>query len=198
MGDKVGENPAALCAAVFLLSAKNRRGGVFKHPPPPPPSRAKVKQVVTCVRAPPVPSDSRVVTRAMLTDMTVPIVAESVPSTLRPSLSAGSGAGSRSRCGRPSPLDTSCRRRRLGGNIPCIFSLPFSPPETRWTTAGEFWWATRWWKAASPNSGVGLRAPYVCRTVLRRLVLKNLQMTFSPCSWCTVWMSPPATRRSWK
>ena len=40
MGDKVGENPAALRAAVFLLSAKNRRGGgVFKHPP----SRAKVK-----------------------------------------------------------------------------------------------------------------------------------------------------------
>ena len=39
MGDKVGENPAALRAAVFLLSAKNRRGGVFKHPPP---SRAKV------------------------------------------------------------------------------------------------------------------------------------------------------------
>ena len=32
MGDKVGENPAALRAAVFLLSAKNRRG-VFKHPP---------------------------------------------------------------------------------------------------------------------------------------------------------------------
>ena len=32
MGDKVGENPAALRAAVFLLSAKNRRGGggVFK------------------------------------------------------------------------------------------------------------------------------------------------------------------------
>ena len=35
MGDKEGENPAALRAAVFLLSAKNRRGGggVFKHPP---------------------------------------------------------------------------------------------------------------------------------------------------------------------
>ena len=33
MGDKVGENSAALRAAVFLLSAKNRRGGVFKHPP---------------------------------------------------------------------------------------------------------------------------------------------------------------------
>ena len=31
-GDKVGENPAALRAAVFLLFAKNRRG-VFKHPP---------------------------------------------------------------------------------------------------------------------------------------------------------------------
>ena len=38
MGDKVGENPAALRAAVFLLSAKNRRGGVFNTPP----SRAKV------------------------------------------------------------------------------------------------------------------------------------------------------------
>ena len=37
MGDKVGENPAALRAAVFLLSAKNRRGGVQT-----PPSRAKV------------------------------------------------------------------------------------------------------------------------------------------------------------
>ena len=40
MGDKVGENPAALRAAVFLLSAKNRREGVQT---PPPPSRAKVK-----------------------------------------------------------------------------------------------------------------------------------------------------------
>ena len=40
MGDKVGENPAALGAAVFLLSAKNRRG-VFKHPP----SRAKVNRI---------------------------------------------------------------------------------------------------------------------------------------------------------
>ena len=38
MGDKVGENPAALRAAVFMLSAKNRRGGVQI-----PPSRAKVK-----------------------------------------------------------------------------------------------------------------------------------------------------------
>ena len=31
MGDKVGEKPVALRAAIFLLSAKNRRG-VFKHP----------------------------------------------------------------------------------------------------------------------------------------------------------------------
>ena len=44
MGDKVRENPAALRAAVFLLSAKNRRGGgVFKHPP----SRAK-EHLVLC------------------------------------------------------------------------------------------------------------------------------------------------------
>ena len=35
MGDKVGENPAALRAAVFLLSSKNLRGGAFKRPPPP-------------------------------------------------------------------------------------------------------------------------------------------------------------------
>ena len=34
MGDKVGENPAALRAAVFLLSAKNRRGGGVQIPPP--------------------------------------------------------------------------------------------------------------------------------------------------------------------
>ena len=33
MGYKVDENPAALHSAVFLLSAKNSRGGgVFKHP----------------------------------------------------------------------------------------------------------------------------------------------------------------------
>ena len=34
MGGKVGENPAALRAAVFLLSSKNLRGGAFKRPPP--------------------------------------------------------------------------------------------------------------------------------------------------------------------
>ena len=34
MGDKVGENPAALRAAVFLLSAKNLRGGRSNAPPP--------------------------------------------------------------------------------------------------------------------------------------------------------------------
>ena len=33
MGDEVGENPAALCAAVFLLSSKNLRGGVQTPPP---------------------------------------------------------------------------------------------------------------------------------------------------------------------
>ena len=40
MGGKVGENPAALRAAVFSLSSKNLRGGgAFKRPP----SRARVK-----------------------------------------------------------------------------------------------------------------------------------------------------------
>ena len=37
---KVGENPAALRAAVFSLSSKNLGGGAFKRPPP---SRARVK-----------------------------------------------------------------------------------------------------------------------------------------------------------
>ena len=41
MGGKVGENPAALRAAVFSLSSKNLRGGAFKRPPP---SRARVKE----------------------------------------------------------------------------------------------------------------------------------------------------------
>ena len=31
----MGENPAALRAAVFSLSSKNLRGGAFKRPPPP-------------------------------------------------------------------------------------------------------------------------------------------------------------------
>ena len=37
MGGKVGENPAALRAAVFLLAPRNLRGGGggFKRPPPP-------------------------------------------------------------------------------------------------------------------------------------------------------------------
>ena len=35
MGEKVGENPAALRAAVFLLSSKNLRGGGVQTPPPP-------------------------------------------------------------------------------------------------------------------------------------------------------------------
>ena len=34
MGGKVGENPAALRAAVFSLSSKNRRGGGVQTPPP--------------------------------------------------------------------------------------------------------------------------------------------------------------------
>ena len=33
MGGKVGENPAALRAAVFSLSSKNLRGGVQTPPP---------------------------------------------------------------------------------------------------------------------------------------------------------------------
>ena len=41
MGDKVGENPAALRAAVFLLSSKNLRGGRSNAPPP---SRARVNE----------------------------------------------------------------------------------------------------------------------------------------------------------
>ena len=40
MGDKVGENLAAMRAAVFLLSAKNRKGGGCSSTPS---SRAKVK-----------------------------------------------------------------------------------------------------------------------------------------------------------
>ena len=35
MGGKVGENPAALRAAVFLLSSKNLRGGGRSNAPPP-------------------------------------------------------------------------------------------------------------------------------------------------------------------
>ena len=41
MGGKVGENPAALRAAVFSLSSKNPRGGGRSNAPPP--SRARVK-----------------------------------------------------------------------------------------------------------------------------------------------------------
>ena len=44
MGGKVGENPAALRAAVFLLSSKNLRGGGVQTPPPPP-SRARVNNI---------------------------------------------------------------------------------------------------------------------------------------------------------
>ena len=42
-GGKVGENPAALRAAVFSLSSKNLNGGVQT---PPPPSRARVKPYI--------------------------------------------------------------------------------------------------------------------------------------------------------
>ena len=41
MGDKVGENPAALRAAVFFAILEKPDGGAFKRPPPP--SRARVK-----------------------------------------------------------------------------------------------------------------------------------------------------------
>ena len=34
MGDKVGENLAALRAAVFSISSKNLRGGGVQTPPP--------------------------------------------------------------------------------------------------------------------------------------------------------------------
>ena len=46
MGGKVGENPAALRAAVFSLSSKNLRGGVQT---PPPPSRARVNILTTFI-----------------------------------------------------------------------------------------------------------------------------------------------------
>ena len=45
MGGKVGENPAALRAAVFSLSSKNPRGGGRSNAPP---SRARVKTHQTC------------------------------------------------------------------------------------------------------------------------------------------------------
>ena len=50
MGGKVGENPAALRAAVFSLSSKNLRGGggAFKRPPP---SRARVKLRMNSLRS---------------------------------------------------------------------------------------------------------------------------------------------------
>ena len=35
MGDKVGENPAALRAAVFFAILEKPEGGAFKRPPPP-------------------------------------------------------------------------------------------------------------------------------------------------------------------
>ena len=42
MGGKVGENPAALRAAIFSLASKNLRGGgAFKRPSP---SRARVNK----------------------------------------------------------------------------------------------------------------------------------------------------------
>ena len=34
MGDKVGENPAALRAAVFFAILEKPEGGAFKRPPP--------------------------------------------------------------------------------------------------------------------------------------------------------------------
>ena len=49
MGSKVGENPAALRAAIFSLSSKNLRG----RSTPPPPSRARVKSI--SIRSPTLP-----------------------------------------------------------------------------------------------------------------------------------------------
>ena len=57
----MGENPAALRAAVFSLSSKNLRGGGVQTPPPP--SRARVK-------TPP----SRSQSRALLASRYVPNV----------------------------------------------------------------------------------------------------------------------------
>ena len=45
MGGKVGENAAALRAAVFSLASKNLRGGGGAQTPP---SRARVKLPVVC------------------------------------------------------------------------------------------------------------------------------------------------------
>ena len=47
MGGKVGENPAALRAAVFSLASKNLRGGGVQTPPP---SRARVKIIHQSLR----------------------------------------------------------------------------------------------------------------------------------------------------
>ena len=46
MGDKVGENPAALRTAVFLLSSKNLRGGV--QTPPPAGRGLKLQALISC------------------------------------------------------------------------------------------------------------------------------------------------------
>ena len=56
MGGKVGENSAALRAAVFSLSSKNLRGGRSNAPPPP--SRARVK-VFKTLRGEDVPQETR-------------------------------------------------------------------------------------------------------------------------------------------
>ena len=50
MGGKVGENPAALRAAVFSLSSKNLRGGGEGVQTPPPPSRTRVNRRLHCLR----------------------------------------------------------------------------------------------------------------------------------------------------
>ena len=46
MGGKVGENPAALRAAVFSLSSENLRGGGGRSNAPPPPAGRGLSQIV--------------------------------------------------------------------------------------------------------------------------------------------------------
>ena len=47
MGGKVGENPAALRAAVFSLASKNLRGERSNAPLPPPPAGRGLREETT-------------------------------------------------------------------------------------------------------------------------------------------------------